>query len=137
MYSLSLRQVRHSLLSYRIYIRILGFGIACINFTVLTSTHRSFMKILNTSVFTELTKLSFHMDTRGFNSIDEKWSCFEDNIHRIMDSCIPSKWTSSRYNLPWFNHSLKRLARRKKGSTTKQNFLEKKMIGGHSLLPEN
>ena len=37
----------------------------------------------------------------------------EDNIHRIMDSCIPSKWTSSRFNLPWFNHSLKRLARHK------------------------
>ena len=53
------------------------------------------------------------MNARGFNSIDEKWSCFEDNIHRIMDSCIPSKWTSSRFNLPWFNHSLKPLARRK------------------------
>ena len=37
----------------------------------------------------ELTKLSLHMDTGGFNSIDEKWGCFEDNIHRIMDSCIP------------------------------------------------
>ena len=56
----------------------------------------------------ELTKLSFYMDTRDFNSIDDKWSCFEDNIHRIMDS-----WTSSRYNLPWFNHSLKHLARHK------------------------
>ena len=122
MYSLSLRQVRHPLLSYRIYVRILGFGIACINFAVLTSTHRSFMKILNTSVLTELTKLSFHMDTRGFNSVDEKWSCFEDNIHRIMDSCIPSKWTGSRYNLPWFNHSLKRLARRKQRLYNKAKF---------------
>ena len=53
------------------------------------------------------------MNTRGFNSIHDKWSCFEDNIHRIVDSCIPSNWTSSRYNLPWFNQSLKRLARRK------------------------
>ena len=67
----------------------------------------------STRIKEELTKLSLQMDTRGFNSIDEKWSCFEGNIHRIMDSCIPSKWTSSRYNLPWFNHSLKRLARRK------------------------
>lgn len=80
------------------------------------------MKIFNTSVLTELTKLSFHMDTRGFNSVDEKWSCFEDNIHRIMDSCIPSKWTSSRYNLPWFNHSLKRLARRKQRLYNKAKF---------------
>ena len=30
-----------------------------------------------------------------------------------MDSCIPSRWTTLRYNLPWFNHSLKSLARRK------------------------
>ena len=80
------------------------------------------MKILNTSVLTVLTKLSFYMDTRGFNSVDEKWSCFEDNIHRIMDSCIPSKWTSSRYNLPWFNHSLKRLARRKQKLYNKAKF---------------
>lgn len=36
-----------------------------------------------------------------------------------MDSCIPSKWTSSRYNLPWFNHSLKHLARRKQRLYTK------------------
>ena len=67
----------------------------------------------STRIKEELTKLLFYMDTRDFNSIDDKWSCFEDNIHRIMDSCIPSKWTSSRYNLPWFNHSLKRLASRK------------------------
>ena len=53
------------------------------------------------------------MDTRSLFSIDEKLSCFEDNIHRIMDSCIPSKLTSLKYTLPWFNHSLKRLARRK------------------------
>ena len=67
----------------------------------------------STRIKEELTNLSLHMDTRGFNSIDDKWSFFEDNIHRIMDSCIPSKWTSSRYNLPWFNHSLKRLVKRK------------------------
>ena len=55
----------------------------------------------STRIKEELIKLSFDVDTRGFNSIDDKWSCFEDNIHRIMDSCIPSKWTSSRYNLPY------------------------------------
>ena len=76
----------------------------------------------STRIKDELTKLSLHMDTRGFNSIDEKWSCFEDNIHCIMDSCIPSKWTSSRYNLPWFNHSLKRLARRKQRLYNKAKF---------------
>ena len=42
-----------------------------------------------TRIKEELTNLSLYMDTRGFNSIDDKWSCFEDNIHRIMNSCIP------------------------------------------------
>ena len=57
----------------------------------------------STRIKEKLTNLSLYMDTRRFNSIDDKWSYLEDNIHRIMDSCIPSKWTSSRYNLPWFN----------------------------------
>lgn len=47
-------------------------------------------KANSTRIKEELTNLSLHMDTWGFNSIDDKWNCFEDNIHRIMDSCIPS-----------------------------------------------
>ena len=67
----------------------------------------------STRIKEELTNLSLFMDTRGFNSIDDKWSCFEDNIYRIMDSCIPSKWTSSRHTLSLCNGSLKRLIKRK------------------------
>ena len=37
----------------------------------------------STRIKEELTKLPLHMYTRGFNSIDEKWRSFEDNIHRI------------------------------------------------------
>ena len=67
----------------------------------------------STRIKNELESLSSHMAARRFNSIDEKWNCFEVNIHRIMDSCIPTKLTTSRYNLPWFNRSLRRLARGK------------------------
>ena len=42
----------------------------------------------STRIKEELTNLSLQMDSRSFNSIDDKWSCFEDNIHLIMDSCI-------------------------------------------------
>ena len=34
------------------------------------------IKAASTCIKQELTKLSLHMDTRGFNSINEKWSCF-------------------------------------------------------------
>ena len=46
-------------------------------------------------------------------SVDEKWNYFEENIRRIMDTCIPHKMTSSRYNLPWFDRSLRRQTRAK------------------------
>ena len=36
----------------------------------------------------------------GDASVDEKWNYFEENIRRIMETCIPHKMTSSRYNLP-------------------------------------
>ena len=46
-------------------------------------------------------------------SVDEMWDTFECSIRSIMDACIPHKMTSSRYNLPWFNRSLRRQSRAK------------------------
>lgn len=46
-------------------------------------------------------------------SVDEMWDTFERSIRSIMDACIPHKMTSSRYNLPWFNRSLRRQSRAK------------------------
>ena len=40
--------------------------------------------------------------------VNEKWDEFARNIRRIMDTCIPHKTTSWRYNVPWFNRSLRR-----------------------------
>ena len=47
------------------------------------------------------------------NSVEAKWNDFENSVRNIMDSCIPYKMTSSRYNLPWFNRSLQRQSRAK------------------------
>ena len=44
----------------------------------------------------------------------EKWDEFERNIRRIMDTRTPHKTTSSRYNMPLFNRSLRRQTRTKK-----------------------
>lgn len=55
---------------------------------------------------------SFIENLREF-SVDEMWDTFERSIHSIMDACIPHKMTSSRYNLPWFNRSLRRQSRAK------------------------
>ena len=46
-------------------------------------------------------------------SVDEMWDTFECSIRSIMDACIPHKMTSSRYNLRWFNRSLRRQSRAK------------------------
>ena len=58
--------------------------------------------------------------------VDEKWDEFERNIRRIMDTCIPHKTTSSRYNVPWFNRSLRRQTR------TKQRLYNKAKKSGKS-----
>lgn len=46
-------------------------------------------------------------------TLDTKWDAFQQGLHNIMDSCIPHKYTSSRHNLPWFNHILRRQIRAK------------------------
>ena len=46
-------------------------------------------------------------------SVDGKWKVFVQNITSIMDDCIPHKLSSSRFNLPWFNRSLRKQKRKK------------------------
>ena len=55
---------------------------------------------------------SFMVNLSEF-SVDNLWDTFERSIRSIMDACIPHKMTSSRYNLPWFNRSLRRQSRAK------------------------
>ena len=55
---------------------------------------------------------SFMENLREF-SVDEMWDTFGHSIRSIMNACIPHKMTSSHYNLPWFNRSLRRQPRAK------------------------
>ena len=56
---------------------------------------------------------SFVENLREF-SVKEMSDTFERSIHSIMDARIPHKMTSSRYNLSWFNLSLRKQSRAKK-----------------------
>ena len=47
------------------------------------------------------------------HSVDEIWTDFKDILLASMDKHIPSKMSSSRFNLPWVNHSIKREIRKK------------------------
>ena len=65
----------------------------------------------------ELRKFSNHFENSlKQESIDVKW---EKTVRHIMDDCIPNKLTSSRYNLPWFSRSLRRLPKSKKRAYNK------------------
>jgi hypothetical protein len=46
-------------------------------------------------------------------SVDNKWNKLEQAIKVSMEANIPCKTTSSRFNLPWFNRSHRRLCRKK------------------------
>ena len=63
----------------------------------------------------ELREFSNHFENSLIQeSIDVKWDEFEKTVRHIIDDCIPNKLTSSRYNLPWFSRSLRRLSKSKK-----------------------
>ncbi|KAI8483732.1 hypothetical protein Bbelb_385240 [Branchiostoma belcheri] len=55
---------------------------------------------------------NFHKRTQDM-SVTQKWSEFKDKMKDTMNKHIPSKITSSRYNLPWFNRNLRRHCRKK------------------------
>jgi hypothetical protein len=46
--------------------------------------------------------------------IENSWQHFKTGVLDIMDKHIPSKLTSTRYNLPWLNHTLRKMTRKKK-----------------------
>ena len=49
----------------------------------------------------------------GSTSVNNKWLKFKNGITKIMDKYIPSKFSSSRFNVPWLNRSLKKNIRKK------------------------
>jgi hypothetical protein len=47
------------------------------------------------------------------SGLDNSWEHFKVGLKEIMDKYIPSKMSSSRYNLPWLNRKLKAMTRKK------------------------
>ena len=45
--------------------------------------------------------------------INTKWNALKKQLNDIMDSCIPSKMTTTRHNVPWIIRTLIRLTRKK------------------------
>ncbi len=48
------------------------------------------------------------------NSVDANWEVIKKHLMHCLDKHIPSKYKSSRYNLPWLTYSLRRQTRRKR-----------------------
>jgi hypothetical protein len=46
-------------------------------------------------------------------SVEENWNHFKSHLNKIIEKHVPSKFTSSRYSLPWLDSSLRRLIKRK------------------------
>ena len=46
-------------------------------------------------------------------AVQEKWDKFETKLMTVIDEHIPTKLSSNRRNLPWFERSHRRLCRKK------------------------
>lgn len=47
------------------------------------------------------------------NSVDQNWTSIKKHLLDMLDKHIPSKYKSSRHNLPWLTNEIKRMIRRK------------------------
>ena len=63
---------------------------------------------------------------------NQKWEYIRDELTTIMNSFVPSKMSSCRYNLPWFNSSLRKQCIRT--CTTKPKDLVVMLTGRILLL---
>ena len=59
-------------------------------------------------------------------AINEMWDLFKSNILKILQESVPSKMSSSRFNQPWINHTVKQMTRWKKRSFDKARRTKKK-----------
>ena len=46
-------------------------------------------------------------------SVEENYSKFKSEVESLMSKYIPSKTTSTRFNMPWFNNTIKRMCKKK------------------------
>ena len=47
-------------------------------------------------------------------TVNENWEAFKKQIFKVMDKFIPTKISTSRYNLPWLTNNIKRAIKSKK-----------------------
>ena len=55
----------------------------------------------------------FYLDNLLNASVERKWCRFAEAVKETMEKNVPHKITSSRFNLPWFNRSHRRMCRKK------------------------
>ena len=48
------------------------------------------------------------------SNIEEMWRNITSSLSHILDKCVPSKMTTTRFNQPWITREVKRLSRQKK-----------------------
>ena len=54
-----------------------------------------------------------YLNTMRELDISTKWNALKKQLNDIMDTCILSKMTTTRHNVPWINRTLIRLTRKK------------------------
>ena len=62
-------------------------------------------------------------------SVNENYIKFRTYLEEVIENKIPSKLSSKRFKLPWFNRELKRLRSKRLENIRRQNVLEEKIIG--------
>ncbi len=54
------------------------------------------------------------LETFNSNTVNENWLALKDFINKLIEEHIPTRTTTTRYNLPWLNASIKRATNKKK-----------------------
>jgi len=77
-----------------------------------------------------MTELSENIiNTDADSPINDIWEKLKHGIYEVMEKNIPSKLTSNRHNLPWINHKLKKLIKKKNKLYNKARQSKKKKTG--------
>ena len=77
-----------------------------------------------------MTELSENIiNTDADSPINDIWEKLKHGIYEVMEKYILSKLTSNRHNLPWINHKLKKLIKKKNKLYNKARQSKKKKTG--------
>lgn len=54
----------------------------------------------------------YFLDDLRAGTVQEKWNKLKQKLFSLVENYIPVKYTSTRYNSPWFNQTLRKFNRR-------------------------